>query len=299
MPKLLKFLAITAVLTVAIFSLSFADQSEQFTITTYYPSPYGSYKDLQLFPYNNSFDPGSCSSEGTMYYNLNMHQLRICNGIVWGPASGAGAGGAYWGENGNDIYNTNTGNVGIGTGNTGATPLDAKLVVNGKIKVDNSKIVVVHSFPPLITINSLDGNDGVSGQYIRIGKNQESMMNIVNTVTPGQMWGLHVMGGDIALEPARNSAGVWLGGIMRSSSLELFGTSVDPARIILKYESPPNPGDVLTAVDATGAVEWKPTVDRSASATCVWTSLLGGAATCPHGYYMKGIGSTTIYCCAL
>ena len=46
MSKLLNLIAITVVFIFILFSLSLAQ--EQITITTYYPSPYGSYQDLTV-----------------------------------------------------------------------------------------------------------------------------------------------------------------------------------------------------------------------------------------------------------
>lgn len=46
MSKLLNLIAITIVFIFILFSLSLAE--EQITITTYYPSPYGSYQDLEV-----------------------------------------------------------------------------------------------------------------------------------------------------------------------------------------------------------------------------------------------------------
>jgi len=77
--------------------LSFAQ--EQVTITTYYPSPFGSYQDLETlrlvvgddamptvdgvlnFETRNS-DPG-WSDEGAMYYNDNTHNFRYFDGTAW------------------------------------------------------------------------------------------------------------------------------------------------------------------------------------------------------------------------
>ncbi len=83
--------------------------AEEITITTYYPSPYGSYNELQLFPHNPAV--AACpGSTGTIYYDSIANQLFFCNGTAWTLL-----GGGFWAASGNDIYNTNTGNVGIGT----------------------------------------------------------------------------------------------------------------------------------------------------------------------------------------
>lgn len=120
-----------------VFSCFAAEES--ITVTTYYPSPYGVYNEMQLYPHN---DPvGSCSSsrdEGLMYYDLDEHTLKVCmcknppacSTYGWSPASG------YWAPsptNPDNIYNTNPGNVGIGT----TDPQGLKLFVNANNGVRN------------------------------------------------------------------------------------------------------------------------------------------------------------------
>jgi len=62
----------------------FAEDS--ITITTYYPSPYGVYKTLRLYP-NDSNTPGNaCSNRGEMYYDDSDNQVYVCNG-VWASLS--------------------------------------------------------------------------------------------------------------------------------------------------------------------------------------------------------------------
>jgi len=66
------------VLLLSIASICFAQgESEQLTITTYYPSPYGVYKQLRLFPND---DPGTCDSnkEGTLYYDQSEQAVKVC-----------------------------------------------------------------------------------------------------------------------------------------------------------------------------------------------------------------------------
>jgi hypothetical protein len=94
-----------------LFSLSFCQ--ETYTITTYYPSPYGVYKTLRLYPNNDAgFAPGvGCTNPGEMSYDSDTNAVLVCNGATstWQSLGG------FWAASGTDIYNTNTGNVGIGT----------------------------------------------------------------------------------------------------------------------------------------------------------------------------------------
>lgn len=57
-------------------------QDETITITTYYPSPYGVYKNLRIYP-NNEYTPDTpCSTEGEMFYSSLSHKLYICSGSL-------------------------------------------------------------------------------------------------------------------------------------------------------------------------------------------------------------------------
>lgn len=63
---------------------SFAD--ENLTITTYYPSPYGVYKELRLFP---STQP-TCDANhwGTLYYNSADNKVYVCKNTGWASLGG-------------------------------------------------------------------------------------------------------------------------------------------------------------------------------------------------------------------
>ncbi len=56
---------------------------EEITITTYYPSPYGSYNELQLYPHSSPTTPCNSSSKGTMYYDSDDNTMYVCNGTTW------------------------------------------------------------------------------------------------------------------------------------------------------------------------------------------------------------------------
>jgi len=91
-------------------------QEEKITITTYYPSPYGVYNEMQLFPHSTPVTTCDAEHEGTMYFDSDDHMLYVCGcpqgGVCsWNAAGGAGAG--FWAASGDDIYNTNTADVKI------------------------------------------------------------------------------------------------------------------------------------------------------------------------------------------
>jgi len=83
-----KYFKITGLLIFSIFvlhSLSFCEES--FTITTYYPSPYGVYKELRLYP-NDAASTCDSNNKGAMYYSDSGSQIYVCNGSSWETATG-------------------------------------------------------------------------------------------------------------------------------------------------------------------------------------------------------------------
>lgn len=67
-----------------IINLAFAEES--ITITTYYPSPYGSYNELTtnalvLNPLNEP--PSDSTKEGALYYDASKHNFNYYNGSDW------------------------------------------------------------------------------------------------------------------------------------------------------------------------------------------------------------------------
>jgi len=85
--------------------LAQSNQTDTFTIVTYYPSPNGVYRNLRLFP---SDQPPGIAQKGVLYYNRTESVLKVYNGTAWVNSTG-GAG--YWQLNGNNLVNTNSGNV--------------------------------------------------------------------------------------------------------------------------------------------------------------------------------------------
>lgn len=64
--------------------LSLVFSQEQITITTYYPSPYGSYNELQLFPHNEPTTECNAATRGTMYYDSDDDSVYVCKGATLG-----------------------------------------------------------------------------------------------------------------------------------------------------------------------------------------------------------------------
>jgi hypothetical protein len=65
------------------------------------------------------------AANGVIYYDSTVNKFKCHENGAWKDCIGAGGGG-FWAANGNKIYNTNTGNVGIGTTEPGAA-LDTRI----------------------------------------------------------------------------------------------------------------------------------------------------------------------------
>lgn len=81
MSKLFKSIFLVSFLLFFCFTFVFA---EDITITTYYPSPYGVYNELQLYPHTSAVTPCDAAHIGTMYYNSGDNKIWVCGaGSVW------------------------------------------------------------------------------------------------------------------------------------------------------------------------------------------------------------------------
>jgi len=67
---------------------------EEITITTYYPSPYGSYNELQLWPHSSPVTGCNANTQGTMYLDSDDYQIYVCDGSTWQPLSSGAPSGA-------------------------------------------------------------------------------------------------------------------------------------------------------------------------------------------------------------
>lgn len=85
---------IFAVLPVFLLIFSCCLAQETLTISTYYPSPYGVYNELRINPNDDAHTCSSANEEGTMYYDLSEHKMKICDyqsgSYAWRDLDGAG-----------------------------------------------------------------------------------------------------------------------------------------------------------------------------------------------------------------
>jgi len=108
----------------------FSAIAETTTLTTYYPAPYGEYQDLVIGGFlaidgSTTAPDVSSSGEGRIYFDSTQNKFLMSeNG-----GSYTGLGGGPWETDGDDIYNTNTGTVGIGV--TDLSNVTAKLYIVG------------------------------------------------------------------------------------------------------------------------------------------------------------------------
>ena len=81
--KLLPLSVILPLIFLALPCISLAD--ETLTITTYYPSPYGVYNELRLFPHTPPTVNCDSSQVGLLYYDNNPTSvgLKVCTASGW------------------------------------------------------------------------------------------------------------------------------------------------------------------------------------------------------------------------
>ena len=146
--------------------------TDSMEIVTWYPSPYNEYEELRLYPKTNAEESQCNSTEqlGLIYYNKEVQALKVCwqdpsnNNYSWKDIA-LGQGG-YWGLSGNDIYNTNSGNIGIGT-TTPSYKLDIQgggninaaggLCIGGACKASWQEVTSATSFNKLSNISIVSG----------------------------------------------------------------------------------------------------------------------------------------------
>ncbi|MCX5708562.1 MAG: H-type lectin domain-containing protein [Candidatus Omnitrophica bacterium] len=108
----MRIIILFCIFTLSISCICFAqsDQSESLTITTYYPSPYGVYKTIRLYPSEQPSD--SLAQPGVMYFNNTTNTTYIHNDSVW-EIFGAGGGGirAVKVDSGDKVYPENCSGV--------------------------------------------------------------------------------------------------------------------------------------------------------------------------------------------
>ena len=71
----------SCILVLSMFAFSFAaNYTDNYVITTYYPAPYGVYRNMRLNPSNV---PTTGVGAGVMYYNLGDNKIKYYNSTSW------------------------------------------------------------------------------------------------------------------------------------------------------------------------------------------------------------------------
>jgi hypothetical protein len=66
----------------SLYPFLFADES--LTITTYFPSPYGVYNELQLYAHDPAVTTCDDAHKGTLFYKSTDDQVYVCKGTTLG-----------------------------------------------------------------------------------------------------------------------------------------------------------------------------------------------------------------------
>ncbi|MDD5194806.1 MAG: hypothetical protein PHQ96_03910 [Candidatus Omnitrophica bacterium] len=112
-----------------------AQGTETFTVTNYYPTPYGAHRALWLYPNNATSIGSACTNEGELSYNATDKQVCLCDGAAWQSLSG------YWKINGDYLYPSDVNwTVGIGSNTSYGFPLTIKRSSGDAIIVAGSGI---------------------------------------------------------------------------------------------------------------------------------------------------------------
>ncbi|PIQ89074.1 MAG: hypothetical protein COV72_04930 [Candidatus Omnitrophica bacterium CG11_big_fil_rev_8_21_14_0_20_42_13] len=93
-------------------------QKEEINLSTYYPSPYGVYTSLRLFPGEGAASGESCQNEGELRFSAGESKVLVCKnlkgGLKWGHLDDV------WDVSGDSVFLSSDGqSIGIGTNNPG------------------------------------------------------------------------------------------------------------------------------------------------------------------------------------
>ncbi len=109
-------------------------------------------------------------SKGTVVYNNGTNQLQYWNGTAWIPITNA-ASGTGWALNGNNIYNNNIGNVGVGTPTPKATfnVEDGKTVLFGSDSSGIGNKLIWYPSKGAFRIGIIDTYTPNNWDYLNVG----------------------------------------------------------------------------------------------------------------------------------
>lgn len=77
----MKIAIFVAALVLASFSMAFAHAEKVLTVNTIYPSPNGSYNELQLYPHDTPNVACNENTLGTLFYDSSVDKLKVCTRV--------------------------------------------------------------------------------------------------------------------------------------------------------------------------------------------------------------------------
>ncbi|MEW6009478.1 MAG: hypothetical protein AB1629_07585 [Candidatus Omnitrophota bacterium] len=214
-----------------IYSHCLAQVQEELTITTYYPAPFGVYRNLQLFPLVPP--PPLCDDtrRGLMYYSDAQNNIFVCRGTALGWQE---AGGGFWTQSGQDLYPDDLGwQIGIGTN----TPTD-KLDVKGTAKIFNP--------------NALFENSNIRFDYNANGSPYINLRTHINDTELRAIAYDDIFGNLIYSRNPNLGTGMGLGIAGGDPMLALPRLVIPSDNIFLGYNLHPGDGTVIATPDASG-----------------------------------------------
>jgi hypothetical protein len=97
--------------------------------------------------------------KGTIVFDKDLNVMKYWNGTAWVNLTASGGSGIGWAANGNDISNTNTGNVGIGVNSPTAKLTISGTAPNGSLAISGALHTSHFNYP----------SSGLENTYIRGG----------------------------------------------------------------------------------------------------------------------------------
>ncbi len=226
-----------------IFIATVYAEDDTLTISTYYPSPYGVFKNMRFYP-NDANTPGAaCTREGETYFDESESALYICSGtssLTWRVAPGAGGPSNI----GMEVFTSS----GTFTPLAGVTKVIVEVVGGGtsldcSANLDSGGPSSFGSCVSVTAASALDGGEGVGGDINLTGE---------KGATGGSNLGLGLAGGPYGGHGnylSTSSRGYGASGIFESSGVVY---SAGGAGYAMKLCSVSGPVEVTVGSGGTG-----------------------------------------------
>lgn len=160
-------------------------------------------------------------ANGLMVYDTNLNAFYFYNGTAWATVTGSGGSSSNWVTSGNNIYNSNTGNVGIGI-----TAPAAKLHLAGLMKIDGGQIDIDDN---LAQIRLIDG--GSPKGFFRLASGGDGNIQIGTYVGANDSGKLQLLTKTFPRVTVLPDGFVGIGTINPSEKLHVVGNIYGTARV--------------------------------------------------------------------